>query len=272
MPVAGVMWAGSDGAACTASPRHLPRGCAVCGILVLLPCSIRPQVSTGNPVQRLCSLGSRRNRTCSRLLGIWESTVSFSDNASNPDVAHKDLPAGNKMPASRTRDFLTRLEVNSWSQAERHVEQAGFWENFSWITGGTSAALAAGASGTAFTDLPVIAGTLALLAAGAGALATALRPGELSSQHMKSAANYHALQQGARAVLDFDLDDEPIDVGILRRFSDRWDEVTTASPRVSQRLARKATKRYADPNALSYYPRPPGAALARAPRASGASA
>ena len=151
--------------------------------------------------------------------------------------------------------LFERLEADSWKQAERHVEEAGFWGNFSWITGGASAVLAAAASGTAFTDLPVIAGILALLAAGTGALATALRPGELAGQHMKSAAAYQELQQVVWRIREFGPTDSVEGRDQIDGLIGRWTAATASSPRISQRLARKAQKR-CEKDGWSYYPRP----------------
>ena len=56
------------------------------------------------------------------------------------------------------------------------------------------------ASGTAFADLPVVAGVIALLA-----LVTALRPADLSTQHLQAASAFNSLQIAARDLWEFDL-------------------------------------------------------------------
>ena len=87
----------------------------------------------------------------------------------------------------RADEYSRNLEQASWRQAELHMTAAGFWGNFQWAFGGAAAVLAAVASGTAFSHYPSAAGVLALCSAGSAALVTALRPGDISAQHLKSA-------------------------------------------------------------------------------------
>jgi hypothetical protein len=148
------------------------------------------------------------------------------------------------------------LEVEGWMQAERHITAAGFWGNFQWVLGGTSAVLAATASGTAFADYPDVAGVIALMAAAAAALVTALRPGDLSAQHQKSAAEYHGLQVEARDLWELDLSQDPEECRRqVRELGQRWSAVTAGSPRVPRRLYRKSAS-LAQGQGLSYFPKP----------------
>jgi len=156
----------------------------------------------------------------------------------------------------RTRDFIQELERDSWLQAERHVTASGFWRTFQWVVGGASSVFAAIAAGCAFADYPNYAGIAALVAAATAAIATALRPGDLSAQHLQSATWYHALQLAARDAWEFDRPADPEDSRKqLRELADRWADITSQSPRVPRRLY-KISSRYADKKGVNYFPKP----------------
>lgn len=150
------------------------------------------------------------------------------------------------------------IENNSWLQAERHITASGFWGNFQWLAGGAAAFLAATASGLSFAHSPYVAGSFALASAGAAALVTALRPGDQSTQHLTTAADFQALQTQARAAWEFTPSDSeaptPAQVQELRG---RWSEIMKASPRISRRLIGITKARFIDKGA-NYYPRPEG--------------
>jgi len=171
--------------------------------------------------------------------------------------------SGHQPPALRAADpslkvdpyaFTKRIEEDSWRQAERHVTAAGFWGNFQWVAGGLAAVLAAAASGSAFSNNATAAGLLALGATASAALVTALRPGDISSQHLRAAASYNALQATARDLWQFGLDEAPSEQERLRALTVTWVEVTSASPRVPRRLLKKS-KKLTD-ESLNYYPSP----------------
>jgi hypothetical protein len=156
----------------------------------------------------------------------------------------------------RTRDFIQELERDSWLQAERHVTASGFWRTYQWVVGGMSAVFAAIAAGTAFADYQNYAGIAALVAAATAALATALRPGDLSAQHLQSATWYHSLQLAARDAWEFDRPSDPEESRKqLRELADRWADITSQSPRVPRRLYR-ISSRYADKKGANYFPKP----------------
>ncbi|WP_157557592.1 SLATT domain-containing protein [Intrasporangium oryzae] len=153
------------------------------------------------------------------------------------------------------RQSIRTMEKNAWLQAERHVTAAGFWGNFQWVAGGAAAVLAAAASATAFNTMPVLAGVLALLAAAAAALVTALRPGDISEQHLKAAASYNALQSSARDLDELTPDADADDLlEALAAMTTTWVETTSRSPRIPRRLLRKTTT--FDKSDENYFPRP----------------
>lgn len=155
---------------------------------------------------------------------------------------------------ARSQEFLEDMRSSSWVQAERHAAAAGFWGTFQWIAGGAAAVLAAAASGSAFAAESVTAGVLALGAAGAAALVTALRPGDLTAQHMAAANEFHALHLAAHDVCEFTLADDPPgrrkQVALL---ADRWTSTSSTSPRVPRFLSRKALE--LTMSSGSYFPR-----------------
>ena len=168
----------------------------------------------------------------------------------------RDSSMESGLPTDSLLDAVASIEVESWLQAERHITAAGFWGTFQWWAGGASAVLAAAASATAFNEAPVVAGVLALLAAGSAALVTALRPGDVSAAHLTSASQYNEIQNLARDSRD---DIEAHDATAVRReiveLRAKWNAVTKSSPRVPRRLVRVSEKRFVA-RGLNYYPKP----------------
>jgi hypothetical protein len=157
---------------------------------------------------------------------------------------------------ARSENFARQLELDGWLQAERHITAAGFWGNFQWVLGGASAVLAAAASGTAFADLPVIAGVIALLAAAAAALVTALRPADLSTQHLQAASAFHGLQIAARDLWEFDLSTDPLECrDQIRALGDRWTAAIAGSPRIPRRIYRVSAD-LSESKGMNYFPSP----------------
>jgi hypothetical protein len=105
----------------------------------------------------------------------------------------------------------------------------------------------------------VAAGILALGGAGSAALVTALRPGDLSSQHLKSATDFNTLQNDARNLWEFGLDRLTTDeiVAAISRLSQQWTTITSASPRVPRRLYKVSEGRYGK-KGMYYFPKPTG--------------
>ena len=172
-----------------------------------------------------------------------------------PDNGSPVPPAAGESPTVDPVAFTRKVEQDSWQQAERHATAAGFWGNFQWVAGGLAAVLAAAASASAFSNNPTVAGLLALGASASAALVTALRPGDISGQHLRSAAAYNALQATARDLWQFGLEDHSSDhQKQLRALTATWVDVTAASPRVPRRLVKK-TKSFTA-GSLNYYPSP----------------
>ncbi len=157
----------------------------------------------------------------------------------------------------RANEFARDLELDSWHQAELHITAAGFWGTFQWIFGGAAAVLAAVASGAAFSHYPLAAGILALGGAGSAAIVTALRPGDISAQHLSSASGFNNRQNDARDLWEFGL--EHLDVNESRseisRLSRRWSEIMSGSPRVPRRLFKVTDRRYGR-KGMYYFPKP----------------
>ena len=180
-------------------------------------------------------------------------TPSDHSQSSGPDVQARHI-------RHRANEYAHSLERDSWHQAELHVTAAGFWGNFQWIFGGAAAVLAAAASGSAFSHYPQVAGVLALFSAGSAAIVTALRPGDISAQHLKSASGFNKLQNEARNLWEFDLTN--LDANESRkevgRLSRQWSEIVEGSPRVPRRLFKVTDIRYGRKR-MYYFPKPPEA-------------
>ena len=177
---------------------------------------------------------------------------SQSDAHENSDGASQD-----EQIRRRTDEYARDLELNSWRQAEIHVTTAGFWGNFQWIFGGAATVLAAAASAMAFSHYALAAGILALCATGSAAIVTALRPGDLSAQHLKSATEFNNLQNEARDLWEFRLERLNVyqsrdEIGRLGRL---WNEIMSRSPRVPRRLFKVTDVRYGK-KGMYYFPRP----------------
>ena len=173
----------------------------------------------------------------------------MSTNSDSIDGGEPDLHA-------RSESFARQMELDGWLQAERHITAAGFWGNFQWVLGGASAVLAAAASGTAFADLPVVAGVIALLAAAAAALVTALRPADLSAQHLQAASAFHGLQIAARDLWEFDLSKDPAECrDQVRGLGDRWTAAIAGSPRIPRRIYRVSAD-LSGSKGMNYFPSP----------------
>jgi hypothetical protein len=184
---------------------------------------------------------------------------------STPAGGEHSTPAGDEGGAAaadgqlrrRASEYVRDLEMNSWHQAELHITAAGFWGNFQWVIGGAAAVFAATASGTAFAHYPLAAGILALLGAGSAAVVTALRPGDISAQHLKSATEFNQIQNDARNLWEFSL--ERLDASAIRNeiswLGGRWNQTVAGSPRVPRRLFHVSDKRFGQ-KGMYYFPKP----------------
>ena len=174
------------------------------------------------------------------------------DHYANSDGASRDGQI-----KQRANEFARDLELDSWRQAELHMTAAGFWGTFQWIFGGAAAVLAAVASGAAFSHYPVVAGVLALGGAGSAAIVTALRPGDISAQHLSSASGFNNLQNDARDLWEFDLEHLDVDKSRneINRLGRRWNEIMSGSPRVPRRLFKVTDRRYGK-KGMYYFPKP----------------
>jgi len=102
---------------------------------------------------------------------------------------------------------LRRIEEAAMLSAQSQFEQAKFWRAVNLLLGAPASVLAAiaGATILAATTNHLVAGSLALAAAGLGALMTTLGAGHRSAQAHASANQYLALQTDARILRTVDL-------------------------------------------------------------------
>lgn len=99
-----------------------------------------------------------------------------------------------------------------------------------------------------------------MCSAGSAAIVTALRPGDISAQHLKSASGFNKPQNEAGNLWEFDLtnldsDESRKEVGRLSR---QWSEIVEESPRVPRRLFRVTDIRYGRKR-MYYFPKLPEA-------------
>jgi hypothetical protein len=143
-------------------------------------------------------------------------------------------------------DELARIEESADYSAQGQFEQFKSWRRCFYWLGGTAAALAgaAGATGVARIADGIVAGALALVAAGLGALVTTLDPAGHGARASESGNAYLALRNDARRVLHLDLPHADLDASRqkLEKLAKRNDELNAAAEPPSPRAYRRANR------------------------------
>jgi hypothetical protein len=141
------------------------------------------------------------------------------------------------------RKEANRVEEDS--PGKGHFEAARTWANVHLWLGLPTAALAAIASGSAFKEEVVIAGTLALLASILAAISTFLNPSERSQLHHQAGAKHVALRNRARMFRDLDLRSGAQESHLLeslRALAQERDDLNLSNPQIP-RFAFKRARR-----------------------------
>lgn len=142
-----------------------------------------------------------------------------------------------------------RVEEDCLYSARGHFEAARRWErNRFWI--GMATAIVAGVSGvTALLDHPVVAGTLAILAACLAAALTVLDATGRSATHHGAGARYNALRNRARLFREVDLVSSPAGqdpsqdpVAQLKTLAGERDELNGGSPQIPRGAFERARR------------------------------
>jgi hypothetical protein len=130
---------------------------------------------------------------------------------------------------ARIRAELDRIEESAEYSAQAQFEQAKLWRGINLLFGVPTAALAgiAGATALASTTDRIVAGIIALCAAGLGAVAATLNASQRTEQAQAAGNLYLALQSDARIAREIDLDRQTLDDarGALADLRVRQDEI-----------------------------------------------
>ena len=136
-----------------------------------------------------------------------------------------------------------RIEEDAEHSAKGHFNAAERWGHYHLGIGLPAAVLAAIAGGTAFGDMPEVAGILAILSTALTTVLTFLKPSEHAENHKAVAGQYLALRNQTRIFREIELEDgEDIDAAKTRLIdlSNSRDELNQTSPGISRRDYEKA--------------------------------
>lgn len=138
-----------------------------------------------------------------------------------------------------------RIEEDTEHSAKGHFNAAERWGRYHLAIGLPSAVLAAIAGGTAFSDLPEVAGSLAILSTALTTVLTFLKPSEHSENHKAVAGQYLALRNQTRLFRELDLA-ETEDLSLAKKrlieLASARDELNQASPSIVRRDYEKAKR------------------------------
>lgn len=147
----------------------------------------------------------------------------------------RNSPAENTDPlASWTRE-AKRIEEDCTYSAKGHYEAARIWERWNLRLGIPAALLGAGAGASGFSNLPMLAGALAVFSGALTAILTFLKPNERASAHHQAGARYNSLKNRARFFREIDLCSGARPQAFtktLRRLSEQRNELNEVSPGV----------------------------------------
>lgn len=136
-----------------------------------------------------------------------------------------------------------RIEEDSEHSAKGHFNAAERWGRYHLAIGLPAAILAAIAGGTAFADLPEVAGSLAILSTAMTTVLTFLKPSEHAENHKAVAGQYLALRNQTRLFRELDLEatsDPDLVKKRLVELASTRDDLNQASPGISRKDYEKA--------------------------------
>ena len=129
-----------------------------------------------------------------------------------------------------------RIEEDAEHSAKGHFNAAERWGRYHLAIGLPSAVLAAIAGGTAFRDMPEVAGSLAILSTALITVLTFLKPSEHAENHKAVAGQYLALRNQTRLFRELDLEETPDPNSVKMRLfelANARDDLNQASPSIS---------------------------------------
>lgn len=141
---------------------------------------------------------------------------------------------------------LQRLEESAMYSAQIQFESAKQWRSVNLVLGLPASVLAAlaGATALASTTGRIVAGVLALAAAGFGAILTTVNASHRTNQASAAANAYLEIQGAARQARTIDLPYQQVDEAraVLAEITARRDEQNRTAEVPSRRAYRKAKK------------------------------
>jgi hypothetical protein len=153
------------------------------------------------------------------------------------------------LPPDPGRDALEReadrIEEDCTYSAKGHFESARIWGRWNLWVGIPAAVLGAFAGVSGFSDLPELAGGLAVFSGALAALLTVLKPSERASSHQKAGALYNSVKNRARFFREVDLTSGARPAVLrkrLRQLAEERNALSEASPEILRPAFEKARK------------------------------
>ncbi len=138
-----------------------------------------------------------------------------------------------------------RIEEDAEHSAKGHFNAADHWARYHLWIGLPSSVIAAIAGGSAFNDMPILAGSLAIVSTALMTTLTFLKPSEHAENHKAVAGHYLALRNRTRIFRDIELEDELDLAEAKKRLMDlnkTRDELNQASPGIPRKDYEMAKK------------------------------
>jgi hypothetical protein len=130
---------------------------------------------------------------------------------------------------------LGRIEEDALHSAKGHFAAADRWDAIHLWIGIPSAIAGAAAGVSALKACPVLAATLAMLAAVLAAMATFLNPNARSTSHLTAGNQYLGLRSSSRIVREIEMLASPETTAErVQQLATKRDELNAASPRISR--------------------------------------
>lgn len=141
-----------------------------------------------------------------------------------------------------------RIEEDCIFSSKGHFETAACWQKIHLWIGVPSAILAGIAGVSAFDEQTLLAGMLAILVAGLGAVSTFLNPSGKAAEHHGAGNSYLALRNRARRFRRIELlGDESVGVkDKILALGQQKDDLSASSPQIPEWAFRKARKNIED--------------------------
>lgn len=136
-----------------------------------------------------------------------------------------------------------RIEEDSLFSTKGHFEAARAWGTLHLWLGIPAAVLAANASGSAFAENVLIAGSLALFASVLSAISAFLNPSERSQFHHHAGAKFNSLRKRARMLREIDLKSQTEQTELLnsiKKMAEERDSLNMSSPQIPRFAFKRA--------------------------------